>query len=381
MFGMLVKSQPDLHEKMALLADATRHECAGEGPDETIDPQLCYVSHVTTPQGKKPILKSMVTTACERGCNYCPFRAGRSLMRRVTFTPDEIAKAFDQMQRAKLVEGIFVSSGMVGGGVRVQDKILATAELIRRKYNYQGYVHVKVMPSADMEQVRQAMMLGDRVSVNMEAPTPERLQFLAPEKDFHGELLQRLRWVREIGQRERVRADATTQFVVGAAGDTDLELLQLSGWLYRNLGLKRAYYSRFNPEAETPLEHLPPVSLLREHRLYQASFLLRDYEWDVEELPFVGDGNLRLDIDPKLAWAWENLLDAPIDVSTATRRELLRIPGIGPKGADAIVRARQGGSLHDLPDLRAIGVRNVTRAAPFILLDGRRPPHQMRLPL
>jgi predicted DNA-binding helix-hairpin-helix protein len=378
---MLVKSQPDLHEKMALLADAARYELAGEGPDETIDPHLCYVSHVTTPQGKKPVLKSMVTTACERGCRYCPFRAGRSLMRRVTFTPDEIAKAFDQMQRAKLVEGIFVSSGMVGGGLHVQDKILATAEIIRRQYNYQGYVHVKVMPGADREQVRQAMMLGDRVSVNMEGPTPERLRFLSPEKDFHEELLQRLRWTRELAREGRVRADATTQFVVGAAGDTDLELLLLSGWLYRNVGLKRAYYSGFHPQPETPFEDLPPTSPLREHRLYQASFLLRDYGWDVEELPFLGDGNLRLDVDPKLAWACDHLAEAPVEVMTATRQELLRIPGVGPKGAEAILRARQKGSLHDLPDLDAIGVRNTHRAAPFILLGGRRPSHQMRLPL
>lgn len=378
---MLVKSQPDLHEKLALMADGTQYEAAGEGPGEVVDPQLCYVSHVTTPQGKKPILKSMVTTTCENKCNYCPFRAGRSAMRRVTFTPDEIAYAFDQMQRAKLVEGIFVSSGVVGGGVRVQDRILETAEIIRNKYNYQGYVHVKIMPDADLEQVRQAMRLGDRVSVNMEAPTPERLQFLAPEKDFHSELLQRLRWTRELAREHWVRADATTQFVVGAAGDTDLELLQLSGWLYRNVGLRRAYYSRFHPEIETPLEHLPETSPIREHRLYQASFLLRDYEWDVEELPFLGDGNLRLDMDPKLAWARENLAEAPIEVMTATRRELMRIPGIGPKGADVILRARREGRLRDLPDLRAIGIRNTGRVAPFVLLSGTRPPHQMPLPL
>jgi predicted DNA-binding helix-hairpin-helix protein len=378
---MLVKTQPDLHEKLALMADGNRHESAGEGPGEIMDPQLCYVSHVTTPQGKKPILKSMVTTACENNCNYCPFRAGRSLMRRVSFTPDEIAHAFDQIQRAGLAEGIFVSSGVVGGGVRVQDRILETAEIIRRKYNYQGYMHVKVMPDADREQVRRAMQLGDRVSVNMEAPTPERLEFLAPGKDFYGELIQRLRWTRELAREGRVRADATTQFVVGAAGDTDLELLQLSAWLYNTVGLKRAYYSRFHPELETPLEHLPETPPLREHRLYQASFLLRDYEWDVEELPFLGDGNLRLDVDPKLAWAQVNLIDAPIEVMTAARRDLLRIPGIGPKGADAIIAARGSGRITALPDLRAIGIRNVSRAAPFVLLGGRRPPHQMPLPM
>jgi len=378
---MRVKSQPDLREKIVILGDAACHEPAGEGEGEVIDPALRCVSYVTTPHGKKPVLKAMMTTACENQCHYCAFRAGRSQMRRVTFTPDELASAFDQIQRAKLVEGIFISSGVVGGGVCVQDKILAAADLIRNKYHYQGYVHLKVMPTADIEQVRQATQLGDRVSVNMEAPTPQRLEFLAPEKDFYEQLLQRLRWIRQIAREGRVRADATTQFVVGAAGDTDLELLQLSGWLYRNVGLKRAYYSKFHPEPDTPLEGLPATSPMREHRLYQASFLLRDYEWDVEELPYRADGNLRLDLDPKLAWAQANLADAPIEVMTAARRDLMRIPGVGPKGADAIIAARRQGHIATLPDLRAVGIRAAGRAAPFIVLGGHRPPHQMALPL
>lgn len=378
---MLVRSQPDLQEKVAQLGDAARHEPAGDGPGEVVDTSLHCISYVTTPQGKKPIFKAMVTTACERGCRYCPFRAGRSAMRRVTFTPDELAKAFDAMLRAKLVDGIFVSSGIIGGGVRMQDKILETAEVIRRRYGYQGYVHVKIMPDADYEQVRQAMKLGDRVSVNLEAPTAERLQVLSPEKDFHEGLLKRLLWTQELRQQGGMRAGAVTQFVVGAAGDTDLELLQLSGWLYREMGLRRAYYSPFEPVSDTPLEDHPPTSPAREHRLYQASFLLRDYEWDVEELPLLPDGNLRLDIDPKLAWALDNLTDAPVDVMTASRRELLRIPGIGPKSADAILRARRREALRTLPGLRSIGVRNTSRAAPFILLGGRRPPHQLALPM
>ncbi len=388
---MNVQSKPDVIEKLGLLADATRFEPAGDAPlTETparpgrrssadLDSVLQCVAHVSTPTGKKPVLKTMVTTACEKNCYYCPFRAGRSGMRRLAFAPDELARVFDQVQRAGIVDGIFLSSGIINGGATTQDKIIDTIEILRRKYAYQGYVHLKIMPGADYEQVRRAMQLADRVSINLEGPTPQRLRALAPKKDFTDELFERLRWAHQIRQRERVRASTVTQFVVGAVGDTDLELLSLSDRLYGQLGLKRAYYSGFSPISDTPFENLPHTDPTRALRLYQASFLLRDYQWDVEELPFEGDGNLRLDTDPKRAWADAHLLGAPIDVMRADRAELLRVPGIGPRGADAILRARRQGRLTDLAHLRAAGVTGVRRAAPYILLDGRRPPEQLPL--
>lgn len=225
------------------------------------------------------------------------------------------------------------------------------------------------------------MQLADRVSINLEGPTPERLQALAPKKEFSGDLLERLRWAHEIRQHETgIRADTTTQFVVGAVGDTDLELLTVSAQLYRQAGLQRAYYSHFEPISDTPFENLQAVDPRREFRLYQASFLLRDYHWDVEDLPFeVANGNLPLDVDPKRAYADTFLRHAPIDVMRATRDELLRIPGIGPRGADVIIQARRRGRLSDLVQLRAIGIRSPELAAPYILLDGRRPLQQLPL--
>jgi predicted DNA-binding helix-hairpin-helix protein len=229
------------------------------------------------------------------------------------------------------------------------------------------------------------MQLADRVSVNLEGPTQERLDALAPRKDFTGDLLDRLLWTRQIrqevdpGSPERVRAGAVTQFVVGAVGDTDLELLSLTDRLYRQVNLRRAYYSAFGPIEDTPFENLPHTPALREFRLYQSSFLLRDYEWEVEDLPFRGEGNLPLDVDPKRAWADEHLRGCPIDVMHAERRDLLRIPGIGPKGADAIIKARRRGHLTELGQLRAIGIRAPEQSAPYILLDGRQPHHQLTL--
>jgi predicted DNA-binding helix-hairpin-helix protein len=321
----------------------------------------------------------MITTACERNCFYCPFRAGRSKTQRITFTPDEMAKSFQTLQRAQVVDGLFLSSGIIKGSVTTQDKIIDTAEILRNKYNYRGYIHLKIMPSAEYDQIRRAMQLANRVSVNLEGATEARLQQLAPKKDYWGELFQRLQWISQLRKQEALRASVVTQFVVGAVGDTDVELLDVSEKLYHQLGLQRTYYMAFSPVSQTPFEALAATSKQREHRLYQASFLLRDYGWDFEDLHFEPNGNLNVRVDPKEAWATHHLHAAPIEINRASRAELLRVPGIGPKSADAILVARRKSKLTDLTHLRAIGVRDLERATPYILLNGRRPMQQLTL--
>ena len=381
---------PDPFVKLSLLEGATRFEPAGNDPiSEAADAPasnlpthvpkaLPCISDVSTPQGKKPIMKAMMTTACERNCFYCPFRAGRNKTQRVTFAPDEMAKAFDLVHRAGLVDGMFLSSGIIKGGVTTQDKIIDTAEIMRKQYSYRGYIHLKIMPGAEYDQIRRAMQLADRVSVNLEGATPQRLQALAPKKDYWNELVTRLHWIAELRDKEQLRASVVTQFVVGAVGDTDLELLQVSETLYRQMGLRRAYYSAFNPVDQTPFEDLPATPALRQMRLYQASFLLRDYGWNVEEMPFVGPGNLPLDVDPKLAWATENLT-TPLEVNRASRDELLRVPGIGPRTADSLMRVRRASTISELAHLRHAGVRDAEKAGRFLLLNGRAPVRQLPL--
>jgi len=331
-----------------------------------------------TPHGRVPLLKTLLTNACERDCFYCPFRAGRNF-RRATLTPDELAQTFEAMYRAGLVKGLFLSSGISGGGVRTQDRLLATAELLREKYGFRGYLHLKLMPGAERAQVERAMQLADRVSVNLEAPSSERLARLAPHKVFTEELLRPLRWVEEIRREQGGRGPSqVTQFVVGPAGESDYELLATTEMLYRELRLARAYYAAFSPVPDTPLDGHAPTPPLRERRLYQASFLLRDYHFRLSDLAFDADGNLPLDVDPKAAWAQRHLAERPVELNRAGREELLRIPGIGPKGAEAILKARRQGALRDLADLRKIGLMP-ERAAPYILLDGRRPAYQLAL--
>ncbi len=385
---MLVQTLPDTMTKLAQMGDATIYEPAGDQPQQE-RPRVRYQSHsldecitnVVTPRGKLPILKAMVTTACEMNCHYCPFRAGRSKMKRLTFTPDELANGLDTLQKASKVQGMFLSSGIIKGSVRTQDKIIDTAEIIRKRHGYRGYLHLKVMPGIEYDQLFRLMQLADRVSVNLEGPTQERLDALAPKKDFDDKLLKMLRWAEAI-RRENPGmklAGTVTQFVVGAVGDTDHELLSMSDLLYRDAGLTRAYYSGFAPIVQTPFENLAPTNPLREHRLYQASFLLRDYRWKVEDLPFMPDGNMLLDMDPKQAWAERHLRSAPLEVMTANREQLLRVPGIGPIGADAILRARRQGHLTDLTHLRQLNIRTPEQAAPYILLDGHKPAIQMSL--
>jgi len=344
-----------------------------------------YVGQATLPNGQKiKLLKTLLTSACERNCNYCPFRAGRDF-RRATFKPDEFAQTFMALHRAGAAEGLFISSGIANGGITTQDKLIATAEILRHKYQYDGYLHLKIMPGAERAQVERAMQIADRVSINLEAPNTKRLEMLAPKKQFLEELVEPLRWVDEI---RRDQPDilgwrghwpsSVTQFVVGAVGENDLELLHTTDYLYRKLHLRRAYFSPFNPIPDTPLENQPAESVKREHRLYEASFLLRDYGFGLEELPFEGDGNLPLNTDPKLAWAQTNLAETPIEINRASRSQLLRVPGIGLKGVEAILSGRRQNKIRSLVELRKIGV-NPTRAAPFILLDGKRPAYQLSL--
>jgi hypothetical protein len=220
--NMHIQTQPDTLSKLIQVGRATRFEPAGDEPERE-GKRAPYQSHslaecvtnLSTPRGKKPVLKVMLTTACERNCFYCPFRAGRSKTRRVTFAPDELAGGFAGLQRSGQADGIFLSSGIIKGSVTTQDRIIATAEIIRQRYQYDGYMHLKIMPGIQYEQLYRIMQLADRVSVNLEGPTEERLNALAPKKEFLRELLGMLQLAEQIRREhpEQRLARTVTQFV------------------------------------------------------------------------------------------------------------------------------------------------------------------------
>ncbi|MCA1900506.1 MAG: radical SAM protein [Chloroflexi bacterium] len=381
----------DSAETLKLLASQMSFEADGEpspaapacfNPRER---EQAFVHPAQLPNGQKVmLLKTLLSSVCERNCFYCPFRAGRDF-RRAAFQPDEFASLFAKLSAANLAEGIFLSSGVAGGGIRSMDKLLAAAEILRVRHQFRGYIHLKIMPGAEKEQVFRAMQLADRISVNLEAPNSERLSKLAPRKVFFEELLNPLKWADEFRRAVpaykfwKGRAPSTvTQFVAGGADESDLELLTTTVWLNKNVNLKRAYFSAFSPIPDTPLENKPPTDPVRQHRLYQASFLLRDYGFDLEDLPFAGGDNLPLDVDPKQAWAQANLRERPVEINKAEKRDLLRVPGIGLKGAEAILKARRINRLRDLSALKKLGILS-ERAAPFILLDGRKAAAQLAM--
>lgn len=399
-------------EKLALSSRETIFESDGAPPEENIksthgglrpaairrrfgDPDKVhrvrsdghdfYIHLAASGSGRQlPLLKSMLTSACERNCNYCPFRAGRDF-HRVTFQPEELAQTFIAAHRSGLAEGLFLSTGIFAGGANTQNKLLDTAEILRKKLGFPGYLHIKIMPGAERGQVLQAMKLADRISTNLEAPNASCLQTLAPQKAFEEELMTPLRWAQDIrrslpghlGWRGRWPS-TTTQFVVGPAGETDLDLLSTADSLQRQTGLRRAYFETFNPVEGTPMENHPPEDPQRKVRLYQASFLLRDYGFDLEDLPFTSMGNLPIESDPKRAYANQVFRQNPVEVNTADRSKLIRVPGIGPQGADKIVRARRSFKIRELGQLRRFGVLT-ERAAPYLTLDGSGPSKQLAL--
>ena len=406
----------DALEKLARIADAAKHEADGEhtlkpnpgglardrcgmrtseirlrygDPNRThileIDGHQIHIHLAAAPGGRRvALLKSMLTTACERDCRYCSFRAGRNF-RRITFTPEDLANTFFQLHQVGGVEGLFLSAGVLRGGANMQNRLLDAAEILRHKLGYEGYLHLKIMPGAERGQVLRAMQLTDRVSVNLEAPNQTRLSQLAPMKCFSTELLSPLRWIEEIRRSEpRQRSwqgrwpSSSTQFVVGAAGETDLEIMSTVTHITQSLSLSRAYFEAFEPVPGTPMENHPAENPLRQHRLYQASFLIRDYDFDLEDLPFEQDGRLPLNKDPKLVSAEHSLTDAPIEINRAARHELLRVPGIGPRSAVTILQTRREYPFRELGDLRRAGAL-AERAAPYITLNGHRPPRQMTM--
>lgn len=382
----------EIFEKLALLSEnmdveegETAQTCPTYIHDSSVTIHDQQITYARMPGGNSiPLLKTMVTSVCEKNCLYCAFRSGRDIPR-ATFRPQELADTFLNLVNKNVAKGLFLSSGVINKGIFSQDKIIETAELLRRRRNFQGYMHLKIMPGAEKEQIRELMMHADRVSINLEAPNPKRLSLLAPKKDFFEELFTRLKWVDEIrhedvtGRNWKHRwPSISTQFVVGAAGENDIELVKSSAYLFQKFHLARVYYSAFSPVLHTPFEEYPAENPLREHRLYQSSFLLRDYGFHFEELSFNEAGNLFLQADPKTIWAENHLLNSPVEINNASKDQLLRVPGIGPIKAERILKFRRTHNIRSQDDLKVIGI-SPEKSGHYLLLNGRQVERQLTL--
>lgn len=343
------------------------------------------ITHAHLPGGRTTaLLKTMVTSVCEKNCLYCAFRSGRD-SRRATFTPDELADTFLKLVDKRVVEGLFLSSGVIAGGPTSQDKIIATAEILRKKKNFRGYLHLKIMPGAEKDQIRELMRHADRVSINLEAPNPSRLAELAPRKNFFEELFTRLRWAAQIRKEEVPQGNwksrwpsFSTQFVVGAGQETDLELVKSSQYLFSQLGLARVYYSSFSPVLDTPFEDRLAENPMRKNRLYQSFYLLRDYGFNADEFTYDPAGHLLLNQDPKTVWAEAHLLENPLEINQASVMELMRVPGIGPLTARRIIESRRKHPVKTENDLQQLLVSH-RLSARYLLLNGKSLSRQLSL--
>jgi predicted DNA-binding helix-hairpin-helix protein len=334
------------------------------------------------------LMRVMQTNACSLSCGYCPtFCSGK--VARATVSPEEVATAFMDVARKGLAQGLFLTSGVPGRPTRATDRMLATLEILRRREGFAGYIHVKLLPGAEVAQVEAAARLATRISVNLEGPTDFHVRRLAREKDLSGDLLPKLELAGRLYRQAREeggpgpRGSTTTQFVIGAVGDRDREVLRLVARLESQRLLHHAHFSAFQPVEGTPFEGFAPTPAAREARLYQAEHLLREYGFGVEELAFEAGGDLPLEHDPKTAWALAHPEHFPLELTHAPRELLLRIPGIGPRAARALAHARRHGVIRDLRDLRRLGVDTV-RAGYYLTLRGRRlatapVSHQLRL--
>jgi putative DNA modification/repair radical SAM protein len=373
----------DVVQKIAALGESAQYDlcnACGSASRERDDLGR-WIYPAALPDGRRVrVLKVLMTNVCEKSCYYCGIRASRDVPR-TSFQPEELARAFDRMHRADLVDGIFLSSAVCAGAGRTMDRMLACVELIRTQYQFSGYVHLKILPGASEAHIERAVQLAHRVSVNLEAPNEQHLAAIAPHKDFFQELTEPMTIAKRLIDASGGRlapAGQTTQFVVGAAGEADQEILSATARLYRELDLRRAYYSAFQPVPGTPLEGRPATPAWREHRLYQADWLLRFYGFAFDELLFDSDGNLSRQTDPKQMYAQAHPELFPVEVNRASREELLRVPGLGPLSVGRILRWRRQGTLRELSDLQKSGAV-AKRAAPFVLLDGKSPPRQLLL--
>ncbi len=330
------------------------------------------------------LLRILMTNACSYNCHYCPMRRDRN-MPRTLLKPEELVRIFLGALRRGWVDGLFVTTGIPSNPVKVMDNLIAALELLRERHGFTGYIHVKLVAGAEPAQIERLTALASRVSLNLEAPCGQSLSRIAPEKSLPV-AIENLERVRALVLEERTArahgrpgdplhpggvAGITMQFVVGATPDTDRTLIETVGRLQARGGIHHAHFAAFRPIKDTPMEGVPAAPALREHRLYQADYLLHDYGFGAEEVVFEPTGNLPLGVDPKTAWALAHPERFPVEVTRADRETLLRVPGIGPVAARRLVTERSGVTLRGLADLRGLGVVT-TRAAGFLTLRGRK---------
>lgn len=387
----IIQEKMSIYEKLQILTDAAKYDvaCTSSGVERKGDGtgigncSKAGICHSFSTDGRCiSLLKILFTNECIYDCKYCVNRSSNDVIR-TSFTPDEICTLTMEFYRRNYIEGLFLSSGILKNPNYTMELIYAALYKLRHVCNFQGYIHVKAIPGADPILIQKVGFLADRMSVNLELPTAESLRLLAPHKSRKN-ILAPMRLVQEKSKENRqeltlyksaprfVPAGQSTQMIIGASPETDYQILRVAESLYQKFGLKRVFYSAFvavNEDKALPARTSDGPPLLREHRLYQADWLLRYYKFEANELLNEKNPNFNIFLDPKCNWALNHLEYFPVEVNRASYDVLLRVPGIGYKSAGRIVKARRFGSL-GFEDLRKMGVV-LKRALYFITCSGK----------
>lgn len=337
------------------------------------------------------MLKTLLSNACSNDCRYCPLRQNQDTAR-VALQPEELASFFMSLLAKRHLIGLFLSSGVLGSADLTMDRLVATADILRKRYRYKGYIHIKIIPGASKAAIDQALALASAVSLNIETPGAEHFAKLSQKKQYLSDIIDPLKYISERTAKGSTHAKVskTSQFIVGASDESDREILEYSWGMYRRLGFDRLYFSAYQGGLGDPaipgeqrriamLGQDPPAGMLlndpvslskgllvREHRLYQADFLFRRYRFTFDELLFDPAGNLDLSKDPKQLWVEHHPEFFPVSLSHSGKDELLRVPGLGPALVDRIVKARKETSLRSLQTLR-IPEHLLKKASPFVI--------------
>lgn len=370
-------------QKLQLLTEGAKYDvsCSSSGSNRktgknvlgnTANSGIC---HSFTSDGRCiSLLKILMSNACIYDCKYCINKVSNS-HKRATLTPEELCNLTTSFYKRNYIEGLFLSSAIVKNAEYTMKLLLKTVKKLRQEYNFGGYIHLKGIAGADNKTIQEATTFVDRMSFNAELPTEKSLKQLAPQKTLKENLLhmkrlnsKKLEYKKSKVAKKILPAGQSTQFVVGATKDTDSTILQLTQNLYNHLNLKRVYYSAYIPVNKSSLLPTKPESLIRENRLYQADWLLRFYGFQTHEI-LEKDKNLNLEVDPKSMYALNNINNFPLEVNTASKQELLRVPGIGLIGAHRIITARKVCNL-SFDDLKKMNIV-LKRAKHFITCNGK----------
>lgn len=369
----------DIYEKMQILADSAKYDvsCSSSGSDnnhktgELGATQNSGICHTFTADGRcVSLLKVLLTNYCIYDCAYCINKKSNDI-KRAAFSPRELADITINFYKRNYIEGLFLSSGIIDSEDHTTNLILRVLKILRYEYKFNGYIHVKLIPGADEKLIEQVVSLANRVSSNIELPSDKSLKLLAPNKTKE-KVLQPLKFARDYSlEKDKKPIGMSTQLIIGATPENDKDILKLSSALYDKALLKRVYYSAYIPVNDN--KNLPSIitkpPLLREHRLYQADWLLRFYDFSYDEIVSDEFPNLDEQLDPKTSWALRNLSYFPMEINTVSKDELLRIPGMGVRSVFKILKARKYKSLN-FDDLKKLGI-SLKRAKYFIRCKGK----------